>query len=76
MKKPSDDPWFVYMLRCADGSLYTGIAKDVEARFAWHAAFEKIQPPRARHGEPRTYVNGWTILAELALLLTGTNRKN
>ena len=25
--------WYVYMLRCADGSLYTGIAADVECRF-------------------------------------------
>ena len=30
MKTPSDDPWIVYILRCADGSLYTGIAKDVK----------------------------------------------
>lgn len=28
--------WTVYMLRCADGSLYTGIAKDVAARVATH----------------------------------------
>jgi len=36
MKKPSDDPWFVNMLRCADGSLYTGIAKDVKRRCQQH----------------------------------------
>jgi predicted GIY-YIG superfamily endonuclease len=29
-------PWFVYMLRCADGSLYTGVAKDVERRTREH----------------------------------------
>ena len=28
--------WYVYMLRCADGSLYTGIAADVERRFEEH----------------------------------------
>lgn len=28
--------WFVYMLRCADGSLYTGVAKDVERRMQEH----------------------------------------
>lgn len=28
--------WFVYMLRCADGSLYTGIATDVERRVQEH----------------------------------------
>lgn len=28
--------WSVYVLRCGDGSLYTGIAKDVQARFLKH----------------------------------------
>src|SRR5258706_10178717 len=28
--------WFVYMLKCGDGSLYTGIARDVDARLAKH----------------------------------------
>ncbi|WP_322042909.1 GIY-YIG nuclease family protein [Paraburkholderia sp. J67] len=30
-------PWFLYLLECADGSVYTGIAVDVQARFAQHA---------------------------------------
>jgi putative endonuclease len=29
-------PWFVYVVRCGDGSLYTGISNDVEARVAAH----------------------------------------
>jgi putative endonuclease len=29
-------PWRVYMLRCADQTLYTGIAKDLHARVALH----------------------------------------
>ena len=28
--------WWVYMLRCADGSLYTGITTDVARRVAEH----------------------------------------
>ena len=36
--RPSGDNWFVYMVRCADGSLYTGIAKDVARRFNQHNA--------------------------------------
>lgn len=28
--------WFVYLLRCGDGTLYCGIALDVEARLAQH----------------------------------------
>ena len=39
-RKPEDrlsgDQWFVYMVRCADGSLYTGIARDVARRFQQH----------------------------------------
>jgi GIY-YIG catalytic domain len=30
--RPPGDEWFVYMMRCADDSLYTGITKDVELR--------------------------------------------
>jgi putative endonuclease len=29
-------PWFVYILRCADDTLYTGITTDVERRLAEH----------------------------------------
>ncbi|MEX0323784.1 MAG: GIY-YIG nuclease family protein [Puniceicoccaceae bacterium] len=28
--------WSVYIIRCADGSLYTGITTDVERRFEEH----------------------------------------
>jgi putative endonuclease len=28
--------WFVYLVRCRDGSLYTGISTDVPARLAKH----------------------------------------
>lgn len=30
--------WFVYLIECRDGSLYTGISTDVAARFATHAS--------------------------------------
>ena len=30
--------WFVYIVRCRDGSLYTGTARDVSARLALHDA--------------------------------------
>jgi GIY-YIG catalytic domain len=36
MKMPSSDPWFVYILRCADGSLDGGITKDVKRRCQQH----------------------------------------
>ncbi len=28
--------WFVYVVRCRDGTLYTGISRDVDARVAKH----------------------------------------
>lgn len=28
--------WFVYMLRCADGTLYTGVTTSLERRLAEH----------------------------------------
>ena len=42
--------WFVYILRCRDGSLYTGISTDVEARLARHnkgkgAAYTRSRKP-------------------------------
>ena len=40
--------WTVYMLRCADGSLYTGIAKDVVARVATHNAGRGAKYTKAR----------------------------
>jgi len=32
----SESLWFVYLIRCADGSLYCGIATDVARRFGEH----------------------------------------
>jgi predicted GIY-YIG superfamily endonuclease len=31
-----NETWYVYMIRCADGSLYTGITKDLERRCRQH----------------------------------------
>lgn len=32
----NDGPWFLYMVECRDGSLYTGITNDVERRINEH----------------------------------------
>lgn len=47
-KKPSGDTWFVYMVRCADASLYTGIAKDVNRRCRQHNAGSASRYTRSR----------------------------
>jgi putative endonuclease len=42
--------WSVYMVRCRDGALYTGIACDVERRFAEHQAGKGAKYLRGRGG--------------------------
>jgi putative endonuclease len=39
---------FVYILRCADGTLYTGIAKDLVKRLAQHRTGRASRYTRAR----------------------------
>lgn len=41
-------PWFVYILRCADNSLYCGITTDVERRLKQHNAGTASKYTRAR----------------------------
>jgi putative endonuclease len=40
--------WYVYVVRCADGSLYTGISTDVPARVAAHNAGRGARYTRSR----------------------------
>ena len=44
-KTPSS--WYVYLIECRDGSLYTGIAVDVALRYAKHAAGKGARYTRA-----------------------------
>lgn len=42
--------WHLYMIECSDGSIYTGIAIDVAARYAQHlsgkgARYTRSHPP-------------------------------
>jgi putative endonuclease len=42
--------WYLYLIECVDGSLYTGIAVDVSKRYALHAAgkgarYTRSHPP-------------------------------
>ncbi len=44
--------WFLYLIECQDGSIYTGITVDVAARYAAHeqgkgARYTRSHPPRA-----------------------------
>src|SRR3954463_3065869 len=57
MTKLSDPVWFVYLLRCADGSLYTGVTTDVARRCRQHEAgtasryTRSLRPIRLVHQE-------------------------
>lgn len=41
-------PWFVYLLRCADNSLYCGITTDMDRRLGQHNAGTASKYTRAR----------------------------
>ncbi len=35
-KRRIKEAWFLYMLRCSDDTIYTGITKDIERRLTMH----------------------------------------
>ena len=48
MVSSESSSWWVYILRCGDGTLYTGIARDVPARLAQHRAGAGARYTRGR----------------------------
>jgi putative endonuclease len=48
--------WFVYLVRCRDGSLYTGISTDVQARVAVHNDGRGARYTRSRRPVTLVYV--------------------
>jgi predicted GIY-YIG superfamily endonuclease len=48
MAKKPGDKWFVYILRCSDGSLYTGITKEARRRCEQHNAGTASRYTRSR----------------------------
>ena len=81
---------FVYILRCSDGSLYTGIAKDVARRLAEHNAGRASRYTRVRRPVSMAWsrrVRSWSLAlkeeyrikqmpraAKLALVRSGPRR--
>ena len=43
-----ESKWYLYILRCGDGTLYTGITTDVEKRFAQHCSGKGAKYTRGR----------------------------
>ena len=48
--------WFLYLIRCKNGKLYTGITTDVERRFAEHKSNDKRGSKYLRGKAPLTLV--------------------
>lgn len=48
--------WYVYILRCGDGTYYTGVALDVEHRLAAHRAGRGAKYTRGRGPLKLVYV--------------------
>jgi putative endonuclease len=47
---PPHKPWFLYVIECRGGRLYTGVSTDVERRYATHLAgrgarYTRLNPP-------------------------------
>ncbi|KVD11965.1 GIY-YIG nuclease family protein [Burkholderia ubonensis] len=51
--------WFLYLIECADGSVYTGITTDVAARFDEHAAGKGARYTRSR--KPRAVLASFPL---------------
>jgi putative endonuclease len=63
--------WWLYVIECRNGVLYTGITKDVDARFAAHcngkgAKFTRANPAVAIVGTARLMTKGKALRAEYA----------
>jgi putative endonuclease len=78
--------WFVYILRCTDGSLYTGITTDLDRRIEEHRSGTGAKYTRSRTVEGFVYtapfptrsealkreaeIKGWKREQKIALIKT------
>jgi predicted GIY-YIG superfamily endonuclease len=72
--------WKLYILRCGDGSLYTGITVDVEARLAQHREGTGAKYTRGRGPLELVYVedcedHSQALKRELAIKALSKNEK-
>jgi putative endonuclease len=72
MPAPKAEKWWLYVLECHSGVLYTGIAKNVKARFEAHrngkgAKFTRLNRPVAILGRTPLKTKGQALRAEYAL---------
>ena len=75
--------WYVYILKCRNGSLYTGITNNVNKRFKDHlngsARYTSYNPPikilykealdnKSKAAKREAQIKGWTRRKKLALI--------
>jgi predicted GIY-YIG superfamily endonuclease len=75
-----EQSWFLYIARCSDGSLYTGIALDIEQRLAAHnsgrgARYTRGRGPLALCAHRRCASKGAALRLELAVKRLGRLEK-
>ncbi|EKD23680.1 MAG: hypothetical protein ACD_81C00196G0007 [uncultured bacterium] len=73
-------PYFVYILECADGTLYTGIATDIARRFTEHASGKGSKYVFARGAKRIIYSEqcpdkGTALKREIAIKRLPRNKK-
>ena len=72
MKDHGPLEWSVYILRCGDGSLYTGIAKNVQTRLEKHqsgkgAAYTRTHSPVSLVYCETTFTRSQALIREAAI---------
>lgn len=79
--------WYMYILRCGDGTLYTGIATDVARRLREHQrgigakytrgrgpirlAFSEKHPDRSTASKRENQLHRWSRKQKMALIKKG-----
>ncbi len=72
-KMTGNQSWYVYVVECADGTLYTGISTDVARRFKEHNAGRGARYTAARR--PVTLRASWRFQDRRAAMLAETSLK-
>jgi len=79
-KKSKKDSWFLYILRCYDGSFYTGITKDLENRFNMHnkgkaSRYTRVRRPVEMLYQERCGTHSDALMRECAVKALSRKRK-
>lgn len=61
---PSAKPWYVYLVRAANGSLYCGISDDPQRRFLKHQKGQGARYFKTSPAQALVYVEQWPDKAE------------